>query len=129
MGRMVRVLIADDHQIVREGLITLLRLEPDIQIVGLARDGQEAVDLARRLRPDVVVMDVSMPRMDGVEATRIIRTEVSGTRVVGLSMHDESRVGRQMREAGAEGLLPKGGPVETLVAAIRGEAQPQSQSI
>jgi len=118
-GRKIRVLIADDHAIVRQGLGSLLRGVPDIEIVGEAVDGQEAVEMARNLRPDVVIMDVSMPRLNGCEATRIISSELPGSRIVGLSMHLEPEIGHAMLKAGASAYLTKGGPTDALIAAIR----------
>lgn len=114
-----KVLVADDHRIAREGLIGLLRREPDIEIVGEASDGQQAVEMARSLRPDVVIMDVDMPRMGGIEATRLIVEEIPGVRVIGLSMHHGRRTSTSMTRAGASVFLEKGGPFEALVAAIR----------
>jgi len=115
----VRVLLADDHRIVREGLARLLGESADIQIVGEAEDGQEAVNLARQLRPDVVIMDISMPRMNGIDATRIITAERPECRVIGLSMHQKSDMEKAMREAGAVAYLPKDGPAEALIDQIR----------
>ncbi len=115
----VRVLIADDHAIVRDGLVRLLGDYADIEVVGQAVDGAVAVETARQLEPDVVVMDVSMPRLDGVEATRRIVTQLPQIRVIGLSMHAEADMAARMREAGAIAYLPKSGPPEDLVSAIR----------
>jgi DNA-binding NarL/FixJ family response regulator len=113
------VLLADDHKIVRQGLAGLLEIEPDIVVVGEAEDGEEAVELARQLQPDVVIMDVTMPRMSGIEATRLIRRDLANTRVIGLSMHAASDMAGAMCAAGATAYLPKGGPSEDLIAAIR----------
>ena len=117
--RVLRVLLADDHKIVREGIESILEGEPDIEIVGQAGDGQEAVDLANQLEPDVVVMDVSMPTVSGDEATRRIKRGLPQTRVVALSMHDEAWVKRRMSRAGAAAYLLKTAPSEELLAAIR----------
>ena len=118
----LRVLIADDHEIVRQGLVSVLAETPDIEVVGEAGNGREAVDLARHLRPDVVIMDVAMPLMDGDEATRQIRRHLPGTRVVALSMYGEASVIEQMRRAGAEAYVVKTAPSEELLAAIRNES-------
>jgi len=113
------VLIVDDHRIVREGLRELLESEDDLDVVGEAADGRQAVALARRLAPDVVVMDVNLPELDGMEATRRILAERPDTRVVALSMHTDGSVARNMRNAGASAYLAKGVPTEDLIAAIR----------
>ena len=116
----LRVLLADDHEIVREGLAALLNDQPDIEIVGQAANGCEAVDLAYQLRPDVVVMDVAMPLMGGDEATRQIKLHMPNTRVIGLSMYGEVSMAEKMRRAGAEAYLLKTGPSDELLATIRG---------
>jgi PAS domain S-box-containing protein len=118
--RAIRLLLVDDHRIVRQGLARLLCTESDIELVGEAGDGQEAVELANRLRPDVIVMDVSMPRMDGIHATRHILQSHPGARIIGLSMHEQGDMAQAMLDAGAAAYLTKGGPSETLFAAIRG---------
>src|SRR5690606_38086692 len=106
----IRVLLVDDHQVVRRGLAGLLRDEPGIEIVGEAADGQEAVEQALRLQPDVIIMDVSMPRMNGIDATRAIVTELPQVAVIGMSMHDQADLAQSMRAAGAVTSLTKGGP-------------------
>ncbi len=118
----VRVLLADDHKVMREGLATLLSEESDIEVVGQAGNGRDAVALARRLRPDVVVMDVSMPVMDGVEAARQIKAGCPDIRIIGLSMSEEKAVANEMLKAGAQSYLRKTDPSERLLAAIRGKA-------
>ena len=118
----VRVLLADDHKVVREGIRLVLTARPGIEIVGEAEDGEKAVELALALRPDVVVMDVFMPRMNGIEATRRIVERLPGTRVIGLSMHQGDEMAESMKRAGASDYLSKDGPTESLVATIRGNA-------
>jgi len=113
------ILLADDHRIVRQGLSSLLQLEPDLDIVAEAEDGEQALKLALRLKPDVVVTDVSMPGMNGVELTRMLLREMPGIKVLGLSMHIDRDVAAAMRDAGAVGYLTKGGLFEDLIAAIR----------
>jgi len=115
----LRVLLADDHKILREGLVRLLQLEPDLEVVGEASDGQMALDMVRAIHPDVVVMDVTMPRMNGVEATRRIKAEAPDVRVIALSMHGREDMAAAMRQAGACAYFTKGGASELLISAIR----------
>ena len=118
-GRKIRIILADDHRIVLQGLKKLLETEQDLEIVGTAMNGHEAVQLAYELRPHLVVMDISMPVMNGIEATRIITKDLPSIKVVGLSMNAGKEVTQAMLEAGATTYLVKGGPIEDLVAAIR----------
>ncbi len=117
--RRIRVLLVDDHEMLRKGLRSLLEGHAGIEVVGEASDGAEAVQLASELHPDVAVMDLTLPRMDGVEATRLIVAGVPGTQVIGLSMHESNEKARAIRDAGAVAYLNKAGPPEQLVAAIR----------
>jgi DNA-binding NarL/FixJ family response regulator len=119
-ARTLRVLLVDDHQVVREGLAALLGEQQDLEIVGQAGDGREAVDLASVLEPDVIVMDATMPGMGGDEATRQIKRHQPHTRIVALSMLEEAQMSETMRKAGAEIYLVKTAPSEQLLAAIRG---------
>ncbi len=114
-----RVLIVDDHRLMREGLTKLFQFESDIEVVGQAADGPQAVELAERLQPDVVLMDVNLGEMSGIEATEKILARNPGTRVLGLSMHADGQVASAMRTAGAIGYLTKDGPAEDLIAAVR----------
>ncbi len=117
--RRIRVLVADDHPIVRQGLVRLLAAEPDIEVVGEASGGHAAVALSRQLLPDVVVMDMRMRDGDGIEATRTMHAELPEVRVIGLSMFDEVEQPAMMREAGAVAYISKIAPSETLMSAIR----------
>ena len=101
------VLIADDHQIFREGLRALLESQPDINVLGEAENGRTLIKMARQLQPDLVIIDVAMPEMNGIEAARQIKELGTGTRVLALSMHSDSRFVTQMLKAGADGYLLK----------------------
>ena len=114
-----RILLADDHQIVREGLKSLLEQHADMEVVGEARDGRAAVQMAHDLAPDVVVMDVAMPLLNGIEATRQITAREPHAKVVALSMHSDRRFMTEMLKAGAKGYLLKDGAFEELATAIR----------
>lgn len=115
----IRILLVDDHMVVRQGLAELLCIEPDFEIVGQTSDGESAIGLIRELEPNVVLMDINMPRMDGIEATRIIHREFPEVCIIGLSMFQESERAAVMREAGAMNYLSKSGPSEAVIAAIR----------
>ena len=119
----IRVLLADDHRIIRASLAGLLRNRPEIEVVGQAGDGQQTIEKARALRPDVIVMDVTMPVIDGVEATRQLTAEMPDVAVIALSMHEKEDMQRAMRAAGAVRYLTKDGPPELLIAAIRSTAR------
>ena len=118
-SRKISVLLVDDHRIVRQGLASLLEFEEDIEVVGEAENGRQAVELARQHTPEVVIMDVNMPIMGGIEATQILSRELPQIKVIGLSMHAERDTAEAMRQAGAVAYLTKGGPSEDLIAAIR----------
>jgi PAS domain S-box-containing protein len=117
-GPIIRVLFADDHKIMRQGLIQMVSGKPNISIAGEAANGREALELARQFRPDVIVMDVSMPEMDGVVATRQIKTEMPEIRVIGLSMHDDEQVKRDIRDAGADAFACKTASAAELIKVI-----------
>ena len=116
---MIRVLLAEDHGIVREGLRSLLSATPDIQVIGEAEDGRQAVDMTEKLRPDVVVTDITMPGLNGLEATRRIRERHPGVQVVVLSMHADDEYLFQALGAGASGYLLKQSAGVELVDGIR----------
>ena len=119
MAKPIRVLVADDHTIVRDGLRALLNAESDIQVIGEAQSGREAVQLARKLRPRVVVMDIGMPQLNGLEATRQITKENPGIRLLMLSMHSDSEYVRHALKAGAAGYLVKQSGAADLTTAVR----------
>jgi DNA-binding NarL/FixJ family response regulator len=122
----IRILLADDHAVVRQGFKMILDAQPDMEIVGEAANGREAVDLAEQLRPDVVVMDVAMPELNGIEATRRLASSVPHARVVALSMHKDSVYVREILRAGARGYLLKDSGAADLVAAIHAVASGES---
>ena len=122
----IRILVADDHAVVRQGFKMILDAQADMEIVGEAGNGREAVELAEQLHPDVVVMDVSMPELNGIEATRRLATSVPRARVVALSMHKDSVYVREILRAGARGYLLKDSGAADLVAAIRAVASGES---
>lgn len=115
----IRLILADDHVMLRQGTLVMLAREPDLTVVGEANDGAEAVRLAETLRPDVVVMDVRMPGMNGIEATRQIRARLPSVQVLVLTAHDDDEYVFALLEAGANGYLLKTAPVSELVKAIR----------
>ena len=115
----IRVILADDHPVFREGLCSLLQVEADIEVIGQAADGEEAVRLVRDLRPDVVVMDIAMPGCDGIEATERILADDPSHRILALSMHADAQFMQKMFSVGAKGYLPKNCCFDELVTAIR----------
>jgi DNA-binding NarL/FixJ family response regulator len=115
----VKVLIADDHQIVRESLRALLEKESGITVVGEAGEGRTALRLARELAPDIIIMDVAMPDLNGIEATRQVVTEFPEIKVIALSMHNDRRFVLNMLKAGARGYLLKDCASQQLIQAIR----------
>lgn len=118
-GARCRIVLADDHRIVREGLRALLSAEAGFEVVGVAEDGLGAVALARRLAPEVVVVDVNMPGLNGIETVRRLRHEAPAARVLCLSAHDEQRLVLAMIEAGAAGYALKDTSFDELAGAIR----------
>jgi two-component system response regulator NreC len=117
MDEQIRVLVVDDHALVREGIKSLLQGIPQITVIGEAEDGLDAIEKARQLRPDLVLMDIGMPRMTGVEASRHIREEMPSVQVVALTIHESEEYLFQMLRAGAAGyVLKKAHPSEMLAA-------------
>ena len=118
----IRVLVADDQHLVRSGIATMIRLQPDMALVGEAEDGRVAAELARKLSPDVVLMDVTMPGLNGIDATRAIRAEAADPhppKVIALSSHSDRRFVADVLKAGASGYVVKDAAFEDLVRAIR----------
>ncbi|TLY30959.1 MAG: response regulator transcription factor [Ignavibacteria bacterium] len=115
----VRILLADDHKLVREGLRSILENELGMTIVGQAENGRTTVEQTRLLKPDIVIMDISMPDLNGIEATRQIVSEVEDVRVIALSMHSDKRYVSEMLAAGASGYLLKHSALDELERAIR----------
>jgi DNA-binding NarL/FixJ family response regulator len=124
----IRLLIADDHALVRSGLRSMLQREPGIEIVGEARNGREAVELCRSLRPDLVLMDVRMPDMDGLEATRAIKREHPETGVLMVTMHENRDYMLEATKAGAAGYVLKDASRSELISAVRrvADAEPSN---
>lgn len=120
---MIRVLVVDDHPIVRSGIVGLIALDAAIEVIGEASDGAEAVELAKRLHPDVVLMDLRMPGVSGTEATARIAEEVQGVRVLVLTTYETDDDILGAIEAGASGYLLKAAPQEEIVAGIRSVAE------
>src|SRR5579872_2193966 len=119
MTKKTTVLLVDDHSLVRRGFRRMLEDEPDMEVVGEAGDGEEAIHLARLLKPDVVVMDCALPKVNGLEATRQILEDRPGTAVLMLSMHSENTWVRQATDAGAKGYVLKNAMNLELGPAVR----------
>ncbi len=119
MNPKLRILLADDHEVVREGVRSLIAAQPDFEVVGEAGDGEAACRLAERLRPDLVVMDVSMPGMTGDRATSLLRTTCPGAKVLALTVHEDREHLRRLLKAGACGYVLKLATGEELIRAIR----------
>ncbi len=123
----IRVLLADDHMLIREGLRSLLQEHDDMETVGEAADGQAALEMARRLKPDVVLMDINMPRLNGIAATVQVMRELPATKVIGLSISDEPDLLEAMRDAGAVAFVSKAAAISTLVSTIRSCLSPAAR--
>ncbi|MBT4398888.1 MAG: response regulator transcription factor [Bacteroidetes bacterium] len=114
----IKVLLTDDHKILREGLISLLKKQRDIELIGEAEDGREAVRKTLELKPDVVIMDIGMPELNGIEATKQIKADLPEVKVIALSIHSDKRFVKGMLKAGALGYLLKDSAFKELVKAI-----------
>lgn len=117
---MLRILIADDHELIRRGLRSLLGAKSNWEICAEAKDGRDAVELAKKLLPDVVLLDISMPHCNGLEAARLIRNAVPQTKIIILSQHDSANLLENVREAGAHGYICKADLVRDLPRTIEG---------
>jgi len=115
----IRILLADDHAIIRQGLHSLLEKEPDVEVVGEAEDGRKALELVRELAPDIVIMDITMPNLNGIEATYEITHEFPKVKVIALSIHSDRRFVANMLKAGASGYILKECLFDEFVEAIR----------
>ncbi len=115
----IRVLIADDHALVREGLRQLLSTQVDMEVVGEAANGVDALEKSRKLRPDVLLLDIAMPRMSGLEAIRVIREASPQTKIIMLSMFEKEAYAHQALDAGAQGYVLKGAPSSEVFTAVR----------
>lgn len=119
----VKILIADDHKILREGLRSLLETEPEFAIVAEAQDGLSAISAAKKHKPDIAILDIGMPDLNGIEATRKIRSEMAETKVIALSMHADRRFVMGILEAGANGYLLKDSAFAELILAVTAVAK------
>jgi two-component system response regulator NreC len=123
MARVTRILLVDDHSVVRQGFRLILSSQTDMEVVGEAANGREAIELSEQLRPDVIVMDVAMPELNGIEATRRISQTQPHTKILALSMHKDSVYVREILRAGAKGYLLKDAIDHDLVFAVRSVAK------
>ncbi len=121
-SKKIRILLADDHSVVRRGFAMILTAQPEMEVVGEARNGREAVERAEKLQPDLVVMDVSMPELNGIEGTRRITELCPRTRILALSMHRDAVYVREILRAGARGYLVKDADDDALLDAVRAVA-------
>jgi DNA-binding NarL/FixJ family response regulator len=119
----VRVLVADDHEVVLEGVRALIERQPDLEVCGLAANGREAVELAQKTKPDVVVLDMSMPELDGLDVIRLIKKKLPDTEVVVFSAHSSEELVEEVFDAGAKSYIEKSEASQDLVTAIRSLAE------
>lgn len=121
----IRLLLVDDHAVVRSGLRMLLENERDVEIIGEASSAAEAIEATARLKPDVILMDIGLPDKSGIDATREIKRRTSETAIVALTIHEDEEYFFKMLEAGASGYVPKRAAPEELITAIRAAATGQ----
>lgn len=123
--RPIKIFLADDHTIVRQGLAKLLEAESDLEVIGEAKDGREAVNKVQKLKPDIVIMDIAMPLLNGIEATRQIKKILPQTKIIILSMHSHDRYISELIGLGASGYLLKdstgGEIIKAISAAVKGD--------
>lgn len=124
-GQKIRVLLVDDHAIMREGIRMILSQDPDIEVVGEAGDGHEAIELVGQLHPDIALMDINMPKLGGIEATKVIRERNPDVRVLILSMYESEEYILPILKVGASGYVLKRTAAKELVAALKGVMQGQ----
>jgi DNA-binding NarL/FixJ family response regulator len=115
----IKVLIADDHQLFREGLAKLLGSDPEIEIIALAEDGEEAIEFVEKYNPDMILLDIAMPKMNGIEATRKLKTDYPDIKIIAVSMHKDKQYVKGALEAGADGYLVKNTRYQQLIDAIK----------
>ena len=116
---MTKIILADDHKVLRAGLKSMLESEADLEVIAQADDGREVVKLAKKLDPDIVILDIGMPNMNGIQATQHIVAEVPNTKVLALSMHSDHQYVVNMLQAGASGYMLKDCAYEELITAVR----------
>jgi len=119
IGNPIRIVLADDHEIFRDGFKAMLKKQPSVELIGEASDGEELIEITRRLKPDVVVTDIKMPKMDGLQAARILSAEFPNIGIIALSMIDEETLIIDMLEAGAKGYLLKNAHKTEIIEAIK----------
>jgi len=116
----IRVMLVDDHDMVRKGLAVFLKAKPDMELVGEARDGEEALRMSKELQPDVILMDLMMPKMDGTTATRLICEQLPGVQIIALTSFQDNELVQEVLQAGAISYLLKDVSANELAEAIRG---------
>lgn len=114
----IKIVLADDHQIFRDGLVSLLESDESLEVVGVAKTGDEAIAKASELQPDILMMDITMPKMDGIEATSQIKREMPGMKVIALSMHSDKQYVLGMLKAGIDAYLIKSCTGKKLIEVI-----------